>query len=151
MSAVADGLTDGAPAQFTVFRRDLRGPDVSVGTVKAKVKGDKVEAKWKYPEEDDAGEPEDAPEGYSRPEFFFVAAAEGCQARSGLLHFKDWLELEVKDEEGTLLADEECRLVLANGEVRKAKTDSRGRLRVDDVPPGKVAVELPRFPGSGTA
>ena len=149
MSAVADGLKDGSPAEFVIFKRDLRGPDQSVDRVKAKVKGDKVEARWKYPE--DAEEPADddtAPEGYSRPEFFFVVEADGCKARSGMLLFKDWIEVEVKDEEGNILSDEECRLVFASGEIRKATTDKKGRVRVDDVPPGPVQVELPRFPGA---
>jgi uncharacterized Zn-binding protein involved in type VI secretion len=149
MSVAADGLKDKGPAEFKIFKRDLRGPDLPMGTVAAKVQGDKIEAKWKYPEAGGDSDGGDSPAGYSRPEFFFVAEAESCRARSGMLRFKDWVEVEVKDEEGNVLADEECRLVLASGEIRSLTTDKKGRLRVEDVPPGPVHVELPRFPGAG--
>jgi len=151
MSAVADGLANGAEAEFAIFKRDLRGPDMKVDSVKAKVKGDKVEAKWKYVETAGDDEPGETPAGYSKPEYFFDVEADGCKARSGMLRFKDWVEVEVKDEEGSILADEECRVVLASGEIRKLTTDKKGRVRIDDVPPGPVHVELPRFPGSGKA
>jgi uncharacterized Zn-binding protein involved in type VI secretion len=148
MSAKADGLRDGAPAEFKIFYRDLRGPDIPAGTVKAEVDGDKVEARWKLP--DDGAEPTadtDPSVGYSRPEYFFIVESEDCRAMSGMLRFRDWLELEFKDEEENVLANEEYRLVLANGEIRKGTTDSQGRARIENVPPGPVQVEVPRFPG----
>ena len=153
MSAKAEGLTDGAPAEFKIFYRDLRGPDIPAGTVSAKVQGDKIEAKWKHP--DDGPEPtadasNDPSVGYSRPEYFFVVESEDCRAMSNMLRFKDWLELELKDEEENALTNEEYRLVLANGEIRKGSTDSKGRSRIENVPPGPVQVEVPRFPGNST-
>jgi len=153
MSAKADGLKDGASAAFKVFCRDLRGPDVPAGTVDAKVNGNKIEAKWKLPENaapEPAAADNDPSSGYSRPEYFFVVESEGCRATSGMLRFKDWIEIELKDEEDNALADEDYRLVLATGEIRKGKSDSRGRARVEDVPQGPVEVEVPRFPGSNS-
>ncbi len=149
LSAQAEGFPDGTAATVRIFCRDLRGPDLKVEERSVEVSGGKVETQWAFQEKED--DDEDAPAGYSSPEFFFVVEAEGCQAVSGMLEIQNWVELELKDEDGQLLADEEYRALLPTGEIRKGKTDSKGRARIDDVPPGPVRVEIPRFPGSSSS
>jgi uncharacterized Zn-binding protein involved in type VI secretion len=148
LSAKVDGFADGVAAKITIKERDLSGADKAVETLDAKVKGGKVEIDWDYPSQD-ADEPSSgssAPAGFSRPEYFFTVEVQDCTTTSGMLFFKDWLEIDLKDAQDQPMANQEYRLVLPSGEVRKGALDRNGHARIEDVPPGRARVEIARFP-----
>lgn len=139
LSAETEGYEDGTPARFQIYERDFEGPDKAVVTIKTQVQTDKVEAEWKYQYIED---PEDYPregsfESYSFPEYYFEVIVGDQKARSGLLEYKDYIEIELKDENGNPIANEEYVLYLNNGEVRRGKVDSNGYKKEENVPPGE--------------
>ena len=139
LSAETEGYEDGTPARFQIYERDIEGPDKAVVTIKTQVQTDKVEAEWKYQYIED---PEDYPregsfESYSFPEYYFEVIVGDQKARSGLLEYKDYIEIELKDENGNPIANEEYVLYLNNGEVRRGKVDSNGYKKEENVPPGE--------------
>ena len=84
-------------------------------------------------------------QGYSTPQYYFEILVGRCKARSGLLDYKDWIEIELKDEEDNPIADEEYILYLSNGEVRKGKLDGNGYKKEEKIPPGDCNVKFPNF------
>lgn len=148
MSAEVEGFEDETPALFQIFKRDLKGADVVVDEVKAEVKGVKVEGEWEYVYPEDMEEYEqngEEQQDYRSPQYYFEAIVEHCKARSGLLDYKDWVEIELKDEDDNPIGNEEYILFFSTGEVRKGKLDSNGKKREEKVPPVSHRVEFPHF------
>jgi hypothetical protein len=63
-----------------------------------------------------------------------------------MLKYKDYVEIELRDEEGSPIPNEKYIMYLSNGEVRKGKLDDRGQAKVEEVPPKAASV---RFPSVG--
>ena len=155
MEARTTGFNDGTKAVIQVFKRDITGPDVIVTEVETQVKGEAVKGSWTPPSPEDAEvivppegamTAEGAAEGYSGPDYYFDVLVGSCKTRSGMLRSEDYIEVEVVDEAGKPLADEEYILYLANGEVRKGTLDGSGKLREEGVPPGANKLRLPNLP-----
>jgi len=147
LSAEVEGFENGTAAEFLIYIKDIKGADRPVETIKAEVKGEKVEAEWEYVyeeenEEETGGEEHDT---YSAPSYYFEVIVENILARSGLLDYKDWIEIELKDEEDNPIADEEYIVYLSNGEVRKGKLDGNGYKKEEKVPPGNSQVKFPNL------
>ena len=74
---------------------------------------------------------------------FFELTIDGNKSRSALLEFKDWIEIEVKDvESGTLLPEVVLHIEYANGIVDIVKSDEAGIVKLNDVPPGRIILEI---------
>ncbi len=147
LSADVEGFPDGTEAKFIIYERDLAGSDDVITAIDAEVEGGKVETEWEYEyTEEDESESSGGPSGYSHPEYFFVVQVEDCAAASGLLFFKDWIEVNLKDAEDKPLGREEYQLVLPSGEVRKGSLDRNGYARIENVPPGRARLEILRYP-----
>ena len=88
---------------------------------------------------------------YQPPEYFFtvtVGSQEfGKAQESGLLLFKDWMEISFFDQDGEPLAGEKYKVTLADGTILDGELDGDGLARIEDVPPGPVQVEFPDSPG----
>ena len=80
---------------------------------------------------------------YSYPGFYFTVTIDDVKATSGTLRVSDDLEIELKDDHGDAVADEEYVAYLASGEVRKGKLDKDGKATEKDVPPTKNQVVFP--------
>lgn len=147
LSADVAGYEDGTPAVFQIYERDLNGPDKALATKKAQVSGGKVETQWEYPYLED---PDDYPkegkfERLSSPKHIFVVTVGDQQARSGLIEFKDYIEIELKDEDGRPIANEAYILYLANGEVREGTLDANGYKKEEKVPPCEWDITFPNL------
>lgn len=155
LSASVEGFEAGQSATFLVYRRAITGPDILVASIEAKTQSDKVEAAWSYTYEPDEEVvvPEEGIEvgpaaagKYAAPVFFFEVVLGPCKARSGVLRYEDYIEIEVVDEDGAPLASEDYVLYLSSGEVRKGQTDGAGKLREENVAPGGHSVRFPNLP-----
>ncbi|GMQ82694.1 MAG: hypothetical protein BMS9Abin05_2152 [Rhodothermia bacterium] len=151
MSAKAEGFEDGTKAVIQVFKRDISGPDVVVAEVETEVSGEKVEKEWTFeygPEWSDSDDEEIVSHNrYSHPVFYFDVVVTNDMTRSGLLLLKDWIEIELIDENEDPVADQEYAVYFSNGEVRRGTLDSSGTAREENVPP--VTHEI-GFPNMGT-
>jgi len=57
----------------------------------------------------------------------------------------DRIEIELVDENGNPVADEEYILYLPDGKERKGKVDSKGYAMEKDIPPGEILVKFPNL------
>jgi hypothetical protein len=123
---------------------------VVVEEIEAEVKGEKVEGEWAYvyPEEESEGEG-DASGGYSAPQYYFELRIGSCTARSGLLKYQDYVEIELKDEEGQGVGGEQYMLYLPNGGVRQGTLDGKGKKKEENIPPGTCQLRFPNLPEEG--
>lgn len=150
MSAEVEGFEDGTKTAVQIYKRDISNPDVVFETIETEVKSGKIECEWEYkmPEnEEDKKKFSDESSGFSAPEYYFEVIIENCKSRSGLLYFKDYIEIKLKDQEGNPLANEEFILYLPNGEVRKGKLDGNGYKKEEKIPSGSCSIKFPNLPG----
>lgn len=140
------GIDDGAKAEISVWLRDGNRADKKIFTAgDLAVKGGKIESEWtyEYEEEDDKESEKKVMKGYSSPQFYFTVKVNDINARSGMLFYKDFVEIELRHPDGKAAKDEPYLLFLANGEVRKGKLDSKGYAREEKIPPGRCSLKFP--------
>jgi uncharacterized Zn-binding protein involved in type VI secretion len=143
LKAKTAGIESGTEATMTVYMRDINASDKSIAHIKTSVSGDKVECDWTFAVDESLLKAQDQKAqagGYSSPSFYFTVEAGGCLARSGILHLKDYLEIELTDEDGKAIGGVPYKVTLPNGEVRTGKLDGGGKARIEKVPPGKAQV-----------
>jgi hypothetical protein len=147
LTADVKGIAEGSEVGVEIFEHDPDGANDLVSQLSAPVKGGKIELEWEYDYKDDTVQiptKDEAEKGYSNPQFFFRASACGASADSGMLVFKDWVEIEMRDAGDKPLADEEYVAKLADGTEKRGKLDKDGRAKIDSVPPGPLYVEYPK-------
>jgi hypothetical protein len=159
MSADITGLPNGSEIEFVLLEHSSRGAHERVAVIPANVSNDRVEAQWEFEYHSNTNDiPTQAelePYGgsYSPPRYFFVIRADGQdfgrEQESGLLEFRDVINMEFADPDGSPLADEDYAITLPDGTQREGKLDSQGRLHIDDAPPGPVVVSLPAVADRG--
>jgi len=149
MSADVEGYDAGTPATFQIYKRDLRGADALVDTIETETQASSVEADWEYVlngEGDEGATSDETQQGYSAPEYYFDVIVERGRARSDLLEYRDYIEIEAVDEDGDPMADVEYVLYLPNGALRTGTLDGSGCLREENIPPGLCSIRFPNLP-----
>ena len=149
LSAQVEGYENGTKALFQIYERDVKGPDDLIANIEAQVQGNKVEAEWEYVYTEDTDNEQtdsDTQRGYSAPEYYFEVIVGRSTARSGLLGYQDWIEIELRDENGKPIPNEEYVLYLSNGEVRKGSLDGNGSKKEKNIPPVDSRIRFPKRP-----
>ena len=145
LTASARGAADGTPARLSIWEHDADGAHDPITEISAEVAGEQVEAEWAYEYHEDTdgiATAEEAERGYHPPEYFFRCDVLGVTAESGLLTFKDYLDVALADESGAPSPDQRVVAVLADGSRQEARTDADGRARFEGLPPGPVHLEV---------
>ncbi len=150
LTAELEGVEEGAEATVIIYEYDRDAYHDKIVSIPTQVKGRKVELDWEYQYFEDTDEiPTDEElkkygKSYNPPEYFFVVVIDGQRVgegqESGLLTFKDWVDIELKKVDGTPLPDEQFTIVMPDGSKRQGKLDAKGHARIEDVPPGKFTV-----------
>jgi len=150
LSADVENLPDGAEVTILIYEYDRDDTHDFITKFPCKVKNKKIEAEWEYEYHEDTDEiptqreMEKYGNNYNPPEYFFEIDFNGQlfgdKQESGLLEFKDWIEIELRDAFGNLLSDEEYVIRLPDGTERRGRTDSTGNLREEGLPPGVCVV-----------
>jgi uncharacterized Zn-binding protein involved in type VI secretion len=146
LTAEISGFESGTEAEFMIFEKDISSADDLIETLEAKTSGDKVEVDWEYKYVEDTDDVQTAKEqklGYSMPEYYFIVIVVNALARSGILEFRDYVEVGLKDAEGNGVADAAFRLIFGNGQIVEDTLDSNGYKKVENIPPGEWSVEFP--------
>lgn len=153
LSANVVGLDDGRKVQIAIYDFDSDGCHDRITEIPATVKNSKIELQWEYEYHEDTDEipTQEERERYSRsynpPEYFFtikVGSAEyGREQESGLLTFRDYVDISLMDVDGQPVADADYTLILPDGSEKTGTLDGDGRARVEDVPPGPYRVTFP--------
>ena len=155
LSADVSGIPDGAECVVTIYEYDEDGIHDRITALPAVVSDGRIELTWEYEYHEDTDEilTEDELQRYgghyNPPEYFFTITYTGVECgknqESGLLRFKDYIEIELLTEDGEPIPDEDYVLYLPDGSKREGKLDASGRAVERDVPPGRCRVEFPNM------
>jgi len=151
--ADAEEVRDGTRVTAQIFEHDDDGGHDPITAVEGEVKDGAFEALWDYEyfEDTDAiPTADEAEQGYSPPEYFF-RIDEGEPVDSGLLGFRDYVEISLTLGGTKPAADEEYVLTLPDGSERKGNLDADGKAVEQKVPPGNFTVRFPRLQGEKSA
>jgi hypothetical protein len=151
ISADVENLPDEAEVMIIIYEYDQDGAHDFITKFPSRVKNKKIETEWEFEYHEDTDEiptqeeEEKYGKNYNPPEYFFVIDTYGQifgdEQESGLLEFKDWIELVLFDGTGAEIPDIGYRLKLPDGNQRSGKLDENGYAKEDDIPPGKVTIE----------
>ena len=151
LSADIEGLPDEAEVMILIYEYDQDGAHDFITKFPCRVQNKKIETEWEYEYHEDTDEiptqeeKEKYGKNYNPPEYFFVIDFHGQrfgeEQESGLLEFKDWIELVLFDGAGIEIPDIGYKLTLPDGNQRSGKLDKNGYAKQDDIPPGKATVE----------
>jgi len=150
IGADIEGAPDGTEALIEIYEQDADGAHDFITKIPTLVKNQRVEAQWQFQYVDDTDDIPTAEEderGYNPPEYFFKIIIGCAEARSGLLQFRDWVEIELKDEDGNPMANQDYVVHLPDGKEKKGKLDGQGRAVERDLPPGRYRLEFPKAKG----
>ena len=155
LSANVENVRDNTEVKLVIYEFDQDGAHDRITELPAIVKSGKIEVNWEYEYHEDTDEIPTEEElkkygkHYNPPEYFFtVKIGEkefGKNQESGLLEFKDWIEIQLTDLNEAPIPDEEYILHLPDGSERKGKLDSNGYAKEEDVSPGRCTVEFPNY------
>lgn len=136
------GVEDGEKAILQIFIKDSNRSDTLFKTIETKMDGGKIEEEWELTIDDDLTDDQETrmKKGYSAPAFYFSVTVAGLKSRSGLLIYRDFIEIELKDDEGNPLKNVKYRIYFPNGSVKEGYVDGDGYAKVENVPPGKAEV-----------
>jgi len=145
LTADVEGVPNGTEATVEIFEHDEESAHDLITQLSTLVEDQQVEVEWEYEYYEDTDSiptDEEAEKGYQPPEYFFQVEVEGVEVGSGLLGFKDWLEIEAVDHRGQPVADAEYKISFADGSERQGTLDQNGKARLEDVPPGRFTVDV---------
>jgi len=153
LTADTRNIADGEQMMLMIYEYDPDGAHDFIAKFPYRVKDQKIDTDWAYEYHEDTDgiatdqEMKKSGRSYSPPEYFWVADLHGRRfgqnQESGLLAFKDWIELYLAEVSGHPVKDERYEITFADGSTRKGKLDKQGKARIDDVPPGKADVRYP--------
>ena len=138
---------DGAEAKIEIFEHDDDGAHDLVTSFSTLVKNQNINAEWEFQyidDTDDIPTHEETEKGYQWPEYFFRVTIGGVSEKSGLLKFKDWIEILLEDDEsGEPVSNKRYIIHLPNGEHKEGNLDNIGFAKEENIPPGKLIIEFP--------
>lgn len=142
LSVESTGIDSDEKISFFIWQREIGKADLQVENFEVQIQGDKAKTEWQVPVADSKGNSN----SYSCQDYYFtVLSNPDLTARSGTLYIEDFIEIELKDEEGKAIANEEYALYLPNGEVRKGKLDGSGCRKEEKVPRGSYSITFPNL------
>jgi hypothetical protein len=148
-----DGVDNGTTAMLSIFEYDRDGSHDFIERFNWQVNEKKIEANWEFEYHEDIDEIPTQKElekygkSYNPPEYFFTVTLQGqefgAKQESGLLEFKDWIEIELFDQFDEPVANAKFIVRLADGSEIEGSLDENGYAWVEDVPPGQFEVQFP--------
>jgi len=153
LTADVRDLPDDLEIMVVIYEYDEDGIHDRITELPVRIKDRKIKLQWEYEYHEDTDEIntetdlEQYGKHYSPPEYFFAVkvgdAEYGREQESGLLLFKDWMEVTLKDHAGKPLGKEKYTLRMPDGTTRDGNLDDSGYAKVEDVPPGTCTVDFP--------
>jgi hypothetical protein len=139
------GIESGTKATLDVFIKDANYTDYKLATIESKVSGDKIDEDFTLEVDDKllgiCGQ-KSKNTRYSQPYFYYKVSLGDLTEMSALLMYKDYVEIELKDDDGNAIGDKKYKAHLPNGEIKEGKLDSNGKAKIEKVPPGKVDIQF---------
>jgi hypothetical protein len=145
LSADIIGLADGNVAEIQIWEHDSDLAHDLVTKFPVTIRNQKIDADWEFvyvDDTDDIPTQEENENGYQWPEYFFRVVCAGKSADSGLLKFKDWVEIEWIYPDGSKAANKNFKLFLADGTQRTERFNDQGIFILDDTSPGPFKIVI---------
>ncbi len=152
LTADVKEVEDGTEAAVTICEYDSDGAHDKITEIPTIINDYKLKIAWEFEYHEDTDEiptDEELKEyggKYNPPEYFFVIDINGLKfgedQESGLLKFKDFIEIELHDPTGKSIPNEEYTLILPDGTEREGQLDSNGHAFENDIPPGRCRLEF---------
>ena len=145
LTADIKGLADGNEVEIQIWEHDADEAHDLVTKFPVTIKSQKIETEWEFvyvDDTDDIPTYEESEKGYQWPEYFFRIVCAGKSADSGLLKFKDFIEVVLQDKLGVPHKNRKYVLKLPDGTEKKGTLDDDGKLTLNDIPPGKIEFKL---------
>lgn len=137
-------IPDDTEVVISIYEHDQDGAHDFITKLPVRVRGNKIGAEWNFEYHEDVDDiPTDKEmkkvgKSYNHPEYFFIARCGGAEAKSGLLKFKDWIEVKLLGYTGK----EKYILKFPDGTQRKGSFNDKGMLKEENLPPGKFSIEI---------
>jgi hypothetical protein len=155
LTADINEVRDGTEAKVIIYEHDQDGNHDKIVEIPTTINANKLDLSWEYEYHEDTDEiPTDEEMkkydgSYNPPEYFFVIEIDGQrfgeEQESGLLLFKDWIEISLVDQAGKPKENEEYIIHLPDGSQQKGNLDANGKARIENVPPGRIDIEYPNL------
>lgn len=153
LSADVVAIPDGTQMEISIYEYDNDGAHDCVTKFPVWVEGGRIESEWEFEYQEDTddipaeGDLDPYGRHYSHPEYFWIAVVWdtvfGENQESGLLLFKDDVDMRLLEPDGTPVAEQNFELHLADGSVQTGQLDENGGFRQEDIPPGPFRVTYP--------
>jgi hypothetical protein len=143
LTADVKGSYDGAEATIEIYEHDNDGAHDLVVSFPTLVKSQKIKTEWEFQYVEDTNDiptHDEAENGYQNPEYFFRVNIGGISEDSGLLKFKDWVELEWVYDNETPVENKKLKLITADGSEREETVNDQGKLRLENLSPGPFQI-----------
>lgn len=150
LSAKVKNVTDGTGVKLIIYEYDRDGAHDRITELPGTIRGAKIEVNWEYEYHEDTDEIpteeelQEYGQSYNPPEYFFTLSindtVHGKQQESGLLKFKDFIEVKLANCTGT----ERYIIRLPDGTELRGSFGEDGLIREDDIPPGPCTIEIQR-------
>jgi hypothetical protein len=148
------GLRDIVPCEVHILEHDQQGNHDPINRIPSEIRNGRLNLQWEYQYHEETAEipteNELQPYGthYNHPEYFFVVEIDGQRfgdgQESGLLRFKDWIELKIPEELHRTSAG--FSFQLADNSSTNSTPDTNGVIRMSDLPPGPVIMNISETP-----
>jgi hypothetical protein len=148
-----NGVEDDDEATVLIYEHNPNCSDIKVVSIPTMIKSNKIELQWEFDYQDDTAQiPTDAEmkkysKTYAYPQFYFIVVVDGVKIgenrESGLMKFRDWVELELKDNEGNPYSNEKYMILFSDGQQIQGNLDKNGYAKIDNIPPGPIIKEYP--------
>lgn len=156
LTADVEGLPDETEVMIHIYEYDQDEAHDFIAKLPVTINDSKIEVEWAYEYHEDTDEiPTDEEKKkygnkYNPPEYFWVVEYGGKRfgekQESGLLVFKDWIKFRFEDDVGNPMAEEKYKMKMPDGTQETGKTDKDGFIKVENMSPGSVTIELVDHP-----
>lgn len=143
LTAESQGFENGKKVTIQIFKKDFNGTDTVVKTLEKDISGNKIEIELENNFEIENSTSNN--KKYSSAGYYFEVFSGQSRTKSGMLYIEDFIEIELKDDEGNAKANEEFILFLSNGKVEQGKLDGNGYKKIEKIPAGKYSIKFPNL------
>lgn len=145
LTADVTNVYDEAEAEIQIWEHDSDGAHDLITKFPVVVKKGKIETDWEYEyheDTDDIPTDDEAENGYQNPEYFFRVSLGSVSEDSGLLKFKDTIEVRWQSGNNDKASNKKFKIVTADGNEINDSFDENGRYNSNDIPPGPFTIVL---------
>lgn len=145
ISAEILGAPDGAEAIIGIWEQSSKNSNELLTEIPVIIKAGKAECEWEFQYPGDVKEipvKDETPEGYYHPQFFFQITVANSKAESEPIKFYDFLDFQLLDALKEPVANIDYILHLPDGTQRTGKLDESGKTHEEDLPPGRIKIEI---------